>query len=123
VALTPGTRLGPYEILSALAAWERSTGHAIRGSIALWQSKSFLKRSLPIRSSASVSIVTGAREVWVQPFPATGAKWQVSTEGGSEPQWRDDGRELFYVAGDGVVAGFNSRNTMNNHHLAAHSPA
>jgi Tol biopolymer transport system component len=46
---------------------------------------------------------TGTREVWVQPFPATGAKWQVSTEGGSEPKWRGDGSEMFYVAGAGTL--------------------
>jgi len=38
-------------------------------------------------------------EVYIQPFPATGARWQISTAGGNEPQWRGDGRELFYVTG------------------------
>jgi len=35
-------------------------------------------------------------EVYIQPFPATGAKWQISTAGGDEPLWRGDGKELFY---------------------------
>ena len=35
-------------------------------------------------------------EVFVQPFPATGAKYQVSTGGGRTPQWSPDGRQLFY---------------------------
>jgi len=40
----------------------------------------------------------GAREVWVVPFPEPrGAKWQVSTNGGYEPFWSRDGREIFYV--------------------------
>ena len=52
---------------------------------------------------AYTSDETGAPEVYVQPFPATGAKWQVSTGGGSDPQWRRDGRELFYVAVDGKL--------------------
>ena len=39
-------------------------------------------------------------EVYVQPFPATGAKWQVSTSGGEQPRWRRDGKELFYIAPD-----------------------
>jgi Tol biopolymer transport system component len=46
---------------------------------------------------------TGTREVWVQSFPVTGAKWQISAEGGSEPKWRGDGSELFYVAGTGTL--------------------
>jgi Tol biopolymer transport system component len=46
---------------------------------------------------------TGVREVWVQPVPASGAKWQLSTEGGAEPRWRRDGSELFYVAGTGML--------------------
>jgi hypothetical protein len=38
--------------------------------------------------------------VYVQSFPASGGKWQVSTGGGDQPQWRRDGRELFYLAPD-----------------------
>jgi Tol biopolymer transport system component len=43
---------------------------------------------------------SGREEVFVQPFPATGAKWQVSAAGGLEAAWRGDGRELFYVGPD-----------------------
>jgi Tol biopolymer transport system component len=43
---------------------------------------------------------SGTFEVYVQPFPTTGAKWQVSKSGGQQPQWRRDGRELFYIAPD-----------------------
>ena len=39
---------------------------------------------------------TGKYEVFVQPFPAGGRKWQVSTEGGRWPRWSRDGRSLFY---------------------------
>ena len=38
---------------------------------------------------------TGNREVFVQPFPPTGEKWQVSTAGGGSPRWMS-GRELVY---------------------------
>jgi serine/threonine protein kinase len=44
---------------------------------------------------------TGAYEVYVQPFPATGKKWLVSDPSGSRPLWRNDGRELVYVTIDG----------------------
>lgn len=30
-------------------------------------------------------------------------KWQISTEGGSQPMWRADGKEIFYVASDGMM--------------------
>jgi Tol biopolymer transport system component len=39
-------------------------------------------------------------EVYVQPFPGPGGKWQVSTNGGTAPVWRRDGKELFYIAPD-----------------------
>jgi len=50
---------------------------------------------------AYVSDASGRREVYVQPFPGPGGKWQVSTSGGDEPAWRNDGRELFYLGTDG----------------------
>ncbi len=50
------------------------------------------------RSLAYISNETGAYEVYVESFPATGFKRQVSTQGGFEPQWRRDGKELFYLA-------------------------
>jgi Tol biopolymer transport system component len=38
-------------------------------------------------------------EIVVQPFPDVGrGKWQISTNGGAEPRWRSDGRELYYLA-------------------------
>jgi len=51
------------------------------------------------------SNASGRQEVYVQPFregsgaPSTGI-WQVSTDGGTDPQWRRDGKELFYLAPD-----------------------
>jgi len=41
---------------------------------------------------------SGRDEVYVTPFPGPGRKWQVSTDGGIQPVWRKDGRELFYIA-------------------------
>ena len=43
---------------------------------------------------------SGRYEIYVQPFPGPGGKWQVSTNGGTAPVWRRDGKELFYVAPD-----------------------
>ena len=44
------------------------------------------------------------RGVFVQPFPATGGKWQVSTDGGTEPVWNRNGHELFYRSGTKMMA-------------------
>jgi len=44
------------------------------------------------------------RRVYVQPFPATGGRWQVSPTVGTEPQWSADGKELYYVSGNKLMA-------------------
>jgi serine/threonine protein kinase len=49
---------------------------------------------------AYTSNESGRDEVYVQSFPLSGAKFQVSSSGGIEPQWRKDGTELFYIADD-----------------------
>jgi hypothetical protein len=36
--------------------------------------------------------------VYIQSFPAGGNKLQLSVDGGSDPKWRSDGRELFYIS-------------------------
>jgi Tol biopolymer transport system component len=41
-------------------------------------------------------------EVYVQPYPDTGARWQISASG-AQPRWRPDGKELFYLALDGKL--------------------
>jgi Tol biopolymer transport system component len=50
------------------------------------------------------STATGRPEVFVSPFPATGARWQISNGGGVEAHWRADGKELFYDAFDQITA-------------------
>ena len=47
---------------------------------------------------------TGRMEVYVQSYPAPGARVPVSLQGGTEPVWSHTGRELFYRAGDSLVA-------------------
>jgi Tol biopolymer transport system component len=42
---------------------------------------------------------SGRWQIYIAPFPATGVKWQVSPAGGVVPRWREDGKELFYIAG------------------------
>jgi serine/threonine-protein kinase len=47
---------------------------------------------------------TGHREIYVQPYPGTGAKWQISIDGGQEPVWNPRGGELFYRSGSKIMA-------------------
>jgi Tol biopolymer transport system component len=43
---------------------------------------------------------SGRFEVYVQPFPGSGNKLQISSNGGAMARWRDDGKELFYIGLD-----------------------
>jgi Tol biopolymer transport system component len=45
----------------------------------------------------------GQANVFVQPFPGSGAKYQVSRDGGSHPVWRADGKELFFLGLDATM--------------------
>ena len=47
---------------------------------------------------AYVSDETGKREVYVQGFPVSTGKWKISEDGGDQPLWRRDGKELFYLS-------------------------
>ena len=42
----------------------------------------------------------GHTDIYVQPFPGPGGATPVSTAGGTQPRWRSDGKELFYIALD-----------------------
>jgi Tol biopolymer transport system component len=46
-----------------------------------------------------VSNESGRDEIYVQPFPGPGGKWQISVAGGTEPVWSRDGKEIFYLSG------------------------
>ena len=53
---------------------------------------------------AYVSDESGREEVYVVPFPGSGGRWPISTDGGSRPLWARNGRELFYRSGDRTMA-------------------
>jgi len=40
----------------------------------------------------------------VKPYPGPGGKWQISTDGGTEPVWNRNGRKLFYRIGNAMMA-------------------
>jgi Tol biopolymer transport system component len=51
---------------------------------------------------------SGRSEIYVRRVspegPSDAGKWQVSTEGGVEPRWRGDGKELYYMSGPALMA-------------------
>ena len=53
---------------------------------------------------AYTSDESGREEVYVQSFPPTEGRWQISTGGGTEPLWQREGKELYYVSGDRLMA-------------------
>ena len=52
---------------------------------------------------AYMSMESGRAEVYLQSFPVSGRKWQISTSSGVQPMWRGDGRELFFLSLPGDV--------------------
>jgi len=52
---------------------------------------------------AYASNETGDWEIYVTTFPTAAGKWQVSRGGGTEPRWRGDGNEIFYLGMRGML--------------------
>jgi Tol biopolymer transport system component len=45
----------------------------------------------------------GREDVFVQPFAGPGERVRVTPDGGGQPQWRADGKELYYVTRTGTL--------------------
>jgi serine/threonine-protein kinase len=52
---------------------------------------------------AYTSDETGREEVYVRPFPGPGEKWRISIDGGTEPIWSHDEKELFFRSGERMM--------------------
>ena len=52
---------------------------------------------------AYASDESGRFEIYVRPYPAGPGQWPISANGGMQPHWRADGKELFFLAGDGKL--------------------
>jgi Tol biopolymer transport system component len=52
---------------------------------------------------AFTSIESGLYEVYIQSMQSPGVRWQISTNGGMQPKWRRDGKEIFYLGMDGAL--------------------
>jgi eukaryotic-like serine/threonine-protein kinase len=55
------------------------------------------------RRMAYESDQTGRTEIYIRNLDGTAGQWQISTDGGLQPRWRSDGKELFYAAADGYL--------------------
>ena len=54
---------------------------------------------------------SGRNELYVQLFPGTGPGLQISTRGGSEPQWSEDGKDIYFRSGDDSLCRIDIRTT------------
>ena len=52
------------------------------------------------RFIAYTSNESGRYDVWVETLPPSDRKWPISTNGGYEPRWRADSREIYYLSED-----------------------
>ncbi len=78
--------------------------------------------SSDVRWVAYQSDESGHNEIYVQPFPGPGGKWQVSNAGGTQPRWNRNGKELFYVADDGKLMSVPIETKPNDPTLKASPP-
>ena len=78
--------------------WDQKPGSEPRLTIQSRGNAAQGKMSPDGRWLAYASDESGRWQVYVQPFPPTGAQQQVSVNGGSEPRWRQDGHELFFLS-------------------------
>jgi Tol biopolymer transport system component len=100
--------------------WSRDAKHVLfRKGNELWHlsrpehaTKPLLQAKWTVRNAQSspdgrwmayASNETGSMQVYVSPFLNGNGKWQVSSAGGQEPRWRQDGKELFYLSADGKM--------------------
>jgi WD40 repeat protein len=71
---------------------------------------------------AYMSNESGRWEIYIRPFPPTGGKSLISTNGGVMPRWRPDGKELFYVALDDRLMAVPIRKDPERHTVEAGAP-
>lgn len=98
---TSGVWSGPA--ISFVSAVDRPEPKPLDGP---WPARPRAAISPDGRWIAYSSDVSGRHEIYVRSFPTDSVEpTQISSSGGIEPQWRADGRELFFIAADkGLMA-------------------
>jgi len=100
--LTPDGRLLLFQRNNDLWALPLDAGREEYPLIATPATENHGRVSPNGRWLAFTSNVTGESQVYVTSFPVPGERIRISQTGGSDPQWRNDGRELFFVSTDGT---------------------
>jgi eukaryotic-like serine/threonine-protein kinase len=102
-----GNRLlfsGPLSAVSQSDVWAVPAGGGDPIPLANTQFDEYSATASPNgRWLAFVSNDTGAYEVYVQSFPKAGTRQRISAGGGFFPQWRADGKELYYSTPDNTL--------------------
>jgi serine/threonine-protein kinase len=107
-----GKRLTYSEFASVGQIWtvplEENNGEMKAGKPEQFRKNSFTEMNATFSPDgkwlAYCSNATGTYEVFVQAFPDTGGRWQISNAGGTVPVWSPNGRDLLYQAGDQIMA-------------------
>jgi eukaryotic-like serine/threonine-protein kinase len=97
ILLTRQTSLGSHLELLSVAGGEPTRFLTSKGS------ESNGQISPDGRWVAYASDESGNWEIYVTSFPGAAGKWQVSRGGGTEPRWRGDGKEIFYMGPNGML--------------------
>ena len=71
---------------------------------------------------AYMSDLSGSMNVYIEPFPPRGAKYQVSTGGGVFPRWQRDGKELFYRTIDDRIVSVTVKGTAQGLEISTPTP-
>jgi serine/threonine protein kinase/Tol biopolymer transport system component len=71
---------------------------------------------------AYASDESGKYEVYLQHFPQSGGKWQVSVNGGGSPEWRRDGKEIYYISAERKLMAADIRTTDSSVQVGIPSP-
>jgi eukaryotic-like serine/threonine-protein kinase len=107
-AISPDGRYAVAELITDYAhaevVWTEFKGKAEWHSMGVFGSEGMMPSfSADGRWLAFTSKQTGDPEVYVMDFPGGSQRVRVSTNGGFKPQWRRDGKELFYLSTDGSM--------------------
>ena len=106
---SPDGRFFVYHTFGGTAAWDLWVAPAGGGKPVAFLSSRFTEvqgvLSPDGRWMAYASDESGRFETYVTDFPQKRGRWQISTNGGMQPSWRADGKEIFYVAPDQTFLG------------------